>query len=334
MFLPKVIGVILLAGVSLSFHATCAKREEAKTSVAAKSGEEANADYAAANNWLALPTLADKQVDVFFIYPTVISGDKKYCAIDDTEMRVEALKLKDAHGGIFEEANFFAPYYRQLSISYLSSQQTVEKLREAIREIPFEDCKNAFEYYLAHYNKNRPVIFASHSQGTIIAKELLLWIKENHPEVLNRTIAAYMIGFAVNQEYLDALGMPFAEKADDTAVIISYNTEAPGAAPNPFTMSLLRGALAINPISWQRDETLADKSQSMGSRIRPEDSPAGDQMHFADARVNLSRGTVVTNAPVDSGSFWPKGVLHHYDFDLFYYDLKKNVSVRINAFWK
>jgi hypothetical protein len=143
-----------------------------------------------------------------------------------------------------------------------------------------------------------------------------------------------MIGFAINQEYLDALGMPFAEKADDTGVIVSYNTEAPDAAPNPFTMSLLKGDFAINPINWRRDETFADKSESMGSRIRPEDTPAGDQPHFADAQINLSRGTVVSTAPVDPGSFWPKGVLHHYDYDLFYYDLKKNVGVRINAFWK
>jgi hypothetical protein len=210
----------------------------------------------------------------------------------------------------------------------------VEKASDAIREIPFEDCKNAFEYYLAHYNKNRPVIFASHSQGTMVMMQLLLWIKEQHPEVLKRTVAAYMIGFAINQEYLNKLGMRFAEKADDTGVIISYNTEAPNAAPNPFTMGLVKGALVINPVNWQRDEKAADKSESLGSRIRPEDTPAGDQMFFADAQINLSRATVVTTASVNPGNFWPQGILHHYDYDLFYYDLKENVRTRINAFWK
>jgi hypothetical protein len=249
-------------------------------------------------------------------------------------MRREALKLKDAHSGIFEEANFFAPYYRQLSIAYIATLDTAEKVTAAIQEIPFADCKSAFEYYLAKHNKNRPIIFASHSQGTMVTMQLLLWLKAAHPEVFNRTIAAYMIGFAINQEYLDMLGMTFAEKADDTGVVISYNTEAPNAAPNPLTMGMVKGALVINPISWRRDETYADKSESMGSRIRPEDSPAGDQMHFADAEINLARGTIVTNAPVDSGSFWPKGILHHYDYDLFYYDLKKNIGARIGAFWK
>jgi hypothetical protein len=61
---------------------------------------------------------------------------------------------------------------------------------------------------------------------------------------------------------------------------------------------------------------------------------SGDAPHFADARLDLARGTVTTNAPVPSGSLWPSGVLHHYDFDLFYYDLKRNVSDRIGAFWK
>jgi hypothetical protein len=294
--------------------------------------EESEDCYAAAASWLALPASAEKPADVFFIYPTVISGDEKSCAIDSPEMLAEALKLKDAHSGIFEEANFFAPYYRQLSIAYLQSQGTAEEVSSAIREIPFEDCKNAFRHYLASYNKSRPIIFASHSQGTMVMMQLLLWIKENHPEVLHRTIAAYMVGFAITQDYIDKLGMPFAEKSDDTGVIISYNTEAPDAAPNPFTMGLIKGALAINPISWRRDEAPASKSESKGSRIRPGDAPAGDQPHFADAQVDTSRGTVVTTAPVSSGGFWPKGVLHHYDFDLFYYDLKENVGVRINAF--
>jgi hypothetical protein len=324
MFLSMVSAAVLLAGASSVILGGCATGE----------GAAGKANYADAKNWLALPDLANKPVDVFFIYPTVISGDEKYCAIDDVEMITAAEKLRDAHSGIFEGANFFAPFYRQLSISYLESQDTAEKLSAAIWEIPFEDCKNAFEYFLAHYNNDRPIIFASHSQGTMVTKELLLWIKKRHPEVLNRTVAAYMIGFTINQEYIDKLGMPFAEKADDTGVIISYNTEAPNAEPNPFTMSFLTGAFVINPINWRRDEKLADKSESLGSRIRPEDTPAGDQPHFADAKINLSRGTVVTTAPVDSGTLWPKGILHHYDYDLFYYDLKKNVSARIDAFWK
>jgi hypothetical protein len=145
-----------------------------------------------------------------------------------------------------------------------------------------------------------------------------------------------MIGFAINPDYLNQVGLPFAQGADDTGAIICYNTESPGAAASPFTMSLYKDCLAINPINWKTDDTYASKDESLGSRIRPEDATAnlsaGDHPHFADAQIDLARGTVVTHAPVESGGFWPKGILHHYDYDLFYYDLQRNVKTRIQAY--
>jgi hypothetical protein len=296
------------------------------------------ADYAQAANWLHRADNATKAVDVFYVYPTVISTDVEYCAIDDREMVSEAQKLYEAYHGIFADCNFYAPFYHQLSINAIAKRQTAAETEALIDEIPLRDCKAAFEYFLQHCNANRPIIFAGHSQGTMILKQLLLWIREAHPEVLNRMVAAYMIGFAINPDYLDRVGLPFAEGRDDTGVIICYNTEAPDADPSPFTMRLYENCLAINPVNWKRDETLAPKEESLGSRLRPEDTPEGlqaeDRWHFADAKVDLARGTVVTNAAVDPGTFWPKGCLHHYDFDLFYYDLKQNVSDRMAAFGK
>jgi hypothetical protein len=94
-----------------------------------------------------------------------------------------------------------------------------------------------------------------------------------------------------------------------------------------------RGTLVINPISWKRDATYAGTEESLGSRIRFGDNPPVDRFHFTDARLNLKRGTVVTNAEV-SVDFWPKGVLHRYDYDLFYYDLQHNVRKRMAAFFE
>ncbi|MDR0934166.1 MAG: DUF3089 domain-containing protein [Burkholderiaceae bacterium] len=288
-------------------------------------------DYAQGKNWVRLPGKADKPVDVFFIYPTVIETSDPYRSPDDPEMRAEAAKLLADHGGIFKSANLYAPYYHQLSLETFRALNTEEKLEAGIIGIPFQDCRKAFEEYLARHNQGRPIIFAAHSQGTMVMKDLLLWIKDAHPEVLKRTVAAYLIGWAVNDNYLKRLGMPFASGRDDTGVIISWSTEAPDAALNPFTMGTVKGALVINPVSWKRDASYAPKEESLGSRMRPEDPPAGDRPHFADARNNLERGTVVTTAPVSSGTIWPHGVLHHFDYDLFYYDFQQNVSDRIAA---
>jgi hypothetical protein len=289
-------------------------------------------DYSQAKYWLNLPQQATEDVDVFYVYPTVINSDVDYCAIDDAEMLTEAKKLYVAYNGIFEGTNFYAPYYHQLGLNYIARQTNAADTEAIIEQIPMRDCQAAFEYFLANRNQGRPIIFASHSQGTMILKQLLLWIRQAHPEVLDRMVAAYLIGFAINQDYLNKVGLPFAQSRTDLGAIICYNTEAPDADPSPFTMRYYDNCLAINPINWTTTETYAPKEESLGSRLRPEDTPTGDQPHFADAVVNTERGTIVTNAPVSSGDYWPKGCLHHFDFDLFYYDLKQNVQDRIEAY--
>jgi hypothetical protein len=290
-------------------------------------------DYSESKYWLHLPATATAAVDVFYVYPTVINSTVDYCAIDDREMVTEARKLYDAYNGIFEGTNFYAPYYHQLSIDYIARQTTAAETEKVIERIPMRDCKAAFEYFLEHHNNGRPIIFAGHSQGSMILKELLLWIRREHPEVLNRMVSAYMIGFAINQPYLDRVGLPFASGRTDTGSIICWNTEAPDADTNPFTQRLYPDCLAINPINWTTTEQYAPKEESLGSRLRPEDDPdVADHPHFADAVVDTERGTVVTTAAVSSGDFWPKGILHHFDFDLFYYDFKQNVQDRIDAY--
>ncbi|MFR2406214.1 MAG: DUF3089 domain-containing protein, partial [Eubacterium callanderi] len=118
--------------------------------------------------------------------------------------------------------------------------------------------------YLEHENNGRPFILAGHSQGSNMLLYLLGEYMKAHPVVYRRMVAAYVIGYSVTGDYLaQNPHLRFAEAADDTGVIISYNTEAPGVtADNPV---LLPGAKVINPISWTRDETLAPAEQSLGS---------------------------------------------------------------------
>jgi hypothetical protein len=298
----------------------------------AKKTSDSPVDYSLPENWLSLDGRnGEKPVDVFYLYPTCYFADKSdFCAVDDADMRGEALKLRDAHIGIFDHANFYAPYYRQLSIPYIEKTTIMGALNKAIHAVPLGDCKNAFAYYLENYNKGKPIVFASHSQGTVVMKEILLWIKEQYPEVLDRTVAAYLIGFTVNEKYTKKAGLDFAQRSDDIGVIISYNTESPSARYNPFIF-MRRGTLVINPINWKRDETYASKEESLGSYVRFGDNPPVDCFNFADAHLNLKRGTVVTHAEVIE-DYWSEGVLHRYDYDLFYYDLQSNVRKRIAIF--
>ena len=166
----------------------------------AKQVSAAPVDYSLAQNWLSLDGRnGAKPADVFYLYPTCyFVNTNDFCKADNADMRGEAQKLREAHSGIFDQANFYAPYYRQLSIPYIEKTTLLGVLDKAVEAVPLRDCKRAFEYYLQNYNRGKPVIFASHSQGSLVMKEILLWIQETYPEVLDRTIAAYVIGFAVN----------------------------------------------------------------------------------------------------------------------------------------
>ena len=88
--------------------------------------------------------------------------------------------------------------------------------------------KKILDYYFENYNNGKPFILAGHSQGSQILTMILSDYMKEHPEHYKNMIAAYVIGYSVTDKYLAANPhLKFAEGADDTGVIISYNTEGP-----------------------------------------------------------------------------------------------------------
>jgi len=155
-----------------------------------------------------------------------------------------------------------------------------------------------------------------------------------HPEYLKRMIAAYVIGFSITEDYLkDNPHLKFAEGADDTGVIISYNTEAAG---NTNNIVVLPGAISINPINWKRDETYASAEESLGGYIFNEETGLPeDYPHAADAKIDLKRGVIITTtkavAPETFPLFGPAS-FHENDYPLYYYNIKANAAVRVAAY--
>jgi hypothetical protein len=207
------------------------------------------------------------------------------------------------------------------------------------------DAVAAFDYYIQHFNNNRPFILVGHSQGATVLSNLLARYMKDHPDVYSRMIAAYVIGNPITDAYLTANPhLKFAEGPDDTGVIISYNTQAdyfftqdPPVPPNPVLYGMV--GRVINPINWKTDETYAAKTESLGSFMPDHSLVLQTIPHYADAQIDIAHGVLVCRtaeepfiSDLETLAGFPKGVYHSFDIPLYYYDLRANAQNRVNKY--
>ena len=100
------------------------------------------------------------------------------------------------------------------------------------------DVRDAFRYYLKHYNKGRPFIVAGHSQG---AAHIERWLKEFGADraLARRLVAAYPIGIGYTVGQLARLpgGRGACRTPTETGCIVTWNAFASDATPQAFIAS-------------------------------------------------------------------------------------------------
>ena len=304
-------------------------------------------DYAQTAHWLMLTSSPFKDVDVFYVYPTAYAklapSDPNFCSIDNASMVQGAKAAFQRQATAFAPyTNIYAPYYRQWDARYQLALP-IAKQDENIRNVPGADVLAAFEYYLKHFNDNRPFILAGHSQGAAVLKYILSDYMKDHPDVYRRMIAAYVVGQSITAEYLaQNPHLKFATGPTDTGVIVSWNTEAPVIdGTNPVTQP---GGIAINPITWTTEEDTADASLNRGSiELDPSTGlPKLDQYGeilrvttLADATVNKARGVVICSTvnPHDYFFGFPLGVYHTFDYPFYFFNVRQNAADRIQQYF-
>jgi hypothetical protein len=322
---------IILSLLLIFVFASCGKKSEIP-------------DYSNAKYWLSITSSTDKKVDVFYVYPTAWSKEKKsdpnICNINNPSMLEGSMITFNAQATAFETVgNLYSPYYRQADISCFTDLSIVGR-DSVIGGIPASDVISAFDYYIKNYNKGRPFILAGHSQGSNVLLFLLSKYMKENPKVYERMIAAYVIGYSVTKDYLAKNPhLKFAEGSYDTGVIISYNTEAPDVTGNNIV--LLPGAISINPINWSREEIPASAEQNLGSLKIDNvwNVLERNVKNFADARVDKTRGVVICSTAdaeklAPANQIFPKGVFHSYDYPFYYYNIRENAERRTAAFLK
>lgn len=288
-------------------------------------------DYANTANWAFYEASPSHEVDVFFIAPT--SGfDQSYnMSMTDEDYKTAFVGATAMEKGIYDtEADFYAPFYRQVS---LECYDLPEADREQYLRIAYEDVEDAFTYYIKHINHGRPYILAGFSQGGDMIRRLL----SNCKYIDDKMIAAYAIGWNFpKEEIANNPKIKMAEGESDVNVVVSFCSEAPEYNGNSIIAP--RGTIGINPLNWKTDDTIALASENKGacftnySGVILVETPG-----LCGAYLDPERGTLkvtdVSFTDYPGGlSFLEDGNYHLYDYQFFYRNLQENVETRIHAY--
>lgn len=203
--------------------------------------------------------------DVFYIVSTWefdwTTADSLICHYADAENALHRQRMSIEHKNVAEYMaegnNFFAPYYRHISLNtwMTFSEDTINQRCK----ISMGDVKRAFDYFIAHRDNSRPLVLAGFSQGGKAVVELL---KHMNDSTFNNLVAAYVMGYKVTpQDTMVSKHFVAAKDSMDTGVTICYNSVKEARYLKP----LLGGdnVMSINPVNWRTDSTPAVLNDSV-----------------------------------------------------------------------
>ncbi len=331
--------------VLIIFISSCSKKNYTQQSNYPLKSETKIPDYGDLRYWAAHPWkkdlsdsvpadlqknyLQDSLADLFFIHPTTLTdyADTRWNAdIDDA-----ALNSKTDYSTILyqasvfnEKCRVFAPRYRQAHIRafYIHTPEA-----DSAFEIAYADVKEAFEFYLKNYNHNRPIIIASHSQGTKHAGRLLKEFFENKP-LQKQLVCAYIIGMAMPVDYFTSL-KPCSDSLA-TGCFVSWRTFKSESPEPQFILDEKFKSVVINPLTWTNETSPVSSQLNKGGVLK-------NFNHIVPYVVSaqIHNNILWSSKPDVPGKvFYTQKNYHIGDINLFYMNIRENVTARINAYLK
>lgn len=292
-------------------------------------------DYSDKKNWAYFEEGEGKDADLFLIAPTVDTKDEFHMSMDDEKTKANFLGALNMERGIYEaNTRMFAPYYRQGAMKIYS--MTPEE-REPYLLYAYDDIAEAFEYYLANEDQDRPIVLAGFSQGADMCYRLL----EDYfgdEDMQKRLVAVYAIGWPCTKEMVkDFPQIKPATNETDTGVVISIDCESPDVT-DTFITPKGTEAYTINPLNWMTDGTPADRSLNLGACFTDYDANIKSEVKgLCGCYIDEDRGILKVPGldPADYPAFvpgLPEGAYHIYDYQFFFRNLEENVTKRIESF--
>ncbi len=300
-------------------------------------------DYSKSFYWAALPTKADEadktpkgvtdeqanaKVDVFFMHPTIYTGqkgdDQWNGPVNDPALnkRVDESTIRFQASIFNGVGKVYAPRYRQAHINAYYIQD--KEMAKSVFDLAYLDLKNAFQYYLDNYNNGRPIIIASHSQGTTHSRRL---VKEffDGTELQKQFVAGYLVGIPVLKDEFE--NIPVCQTPAETGCFTSWRTFESGFTPKSYTSDKVA---VTNPLTWTTDDTAVGKSQNKGAILRKINKVYDE---LCSAKVVPESGILWADKPKFFGSFLLKDPNYHIaDFNFYYMNVRENAHERAAAF--
>jgi hypothetical protein len=330
---------------AILLYTSCSKNNYAQKATYQFKSETKMPDYSNLDYWAAHPWKKDLSdsvpadlkesynpdslADVFFIHPTTLTdyNDVQWNA----EINDAAINSKTDYSTILyqasvfnEKCRIFAPRYRQAHIRCFF-QNTPEA--DTAFEIAYADVKAAFEFYLKNYNHNRPIIVASHSQGTKHAGRLLKEFFENKP-LQNQLVCAYIIGLPVPVDYFSSL-KPCTDSLA-TGCFVSWRTFRKDSEEPQFIADEKFKSVVINPLTWTNETTLVSSKLNKGGVLK-------NFNHVVPRVVSaqIHNNILWSSKPDVPGKiFFTQKNYHVGDINLFYMNIRENIATRINTYLK
>ena len=284
---------------------------------------------------------------VFFIHPTsyiplALTEQANWNAMigDPTADTRARLFIKGMASAFNRADEIWAPKYRQaVAGAFLTAKPEAGMAIDAA----YADVREAFRFFLATVPKDKPIVLAGHSQGSLHILRLLRDEVAGKP-VQSRIAAVYAIGWPISVEHdLPALPLPacaapahagcivawssFAEPADPAMLLTRYS-RTPGFDGKPRGNGPI---LCVNPLTGSAN-TSAPASANLGTLVPRDDLSGGDLVFGAvPARCDPQGLLLIGDPPRVGQGVLPGNNYHVYDIPLFWKNLQGDVVRRVRA---
>ena len=338
--------LIYLSALAILLGASCSNKNISYKAEYQFKSKNGTPDYTDKNYWAAHPwkwdtsdsvpaPLRDKSnndsaVDVFFIHPTTLTSKKNKnsnALIDDASINIKTdfSPILYQASAFNERSRVFAPRYRQAHLGNYFTEDTL-RAKKAF-DLAYLDIKKAFETYLTDYNNGRPIIIASHSQGTTHALRLLKEYFEGK-ELQKSLVCAYIIGMPVSNTYFITL-KPCVDSLS-TGCFVSWRTYEKGFEGSKSVKNESFKAVVVNPLSWSLDSIRIPAILNSGGVLKNFNKVLPG---VVDAQIY--KNILWSSKPKFFGSFLLTTKNYHIaDINFFYSNIRHNVNTRIDMYLK